>query len=196
MTPNLPTRFAIACKTLFKAYFTSSFLHWLRLYWFSKTLFSRCISIGMARHADRRPASAMPFLRSGAAKEAKQRKQRWNARNKAERVKTNIVPTRLANLMDHVSNWNHRKWFNDSRYNRKPAHNRKPIQLRSTEVLFEINGPGSDSTKQFFCRLHKTHQKQIEKKFINCRQENSAPEKKTSSAAMICVKAITRSLPS
>lgn len=150
MTPNLPTRFAIACKTLFKAYFTSSFLHWLRLYWFSKTLFSRCISIGMARHADRRPASAMPFLRSGAAKEAKQRKQRWNARNKAELVKTNIVPTRLANLMDHVSNWNHRKWFNDSRYNRKPAHNRKPIQLRSTEVLSEINGPGSDSTKQFF----------------------------------------------
>lgn len=150
MTPNLPTRFAIACKTLFKAYFTSSFLHWVRLYWFSKTLFYFVASalewLGMPIEG----LHLMPFLRSGAAKEAKQRKQRWKVRNRPERVKTNIVPTRLANLMDHVSNWNRRNRFNDSRYNRKPAHNPKPIQLRSTEVLFEINGLGSDITKHLF----------------------------------------------
>lgn len=107
MTPNLPTRFAIACKTLFKAYFTGSFLHWLRLYWFSETLF---VASALEWHADRRPASAMPFFRSGAAKEARNKGHRDEMHEISPNGwKQTFVPTRLENLMDHVSNWNHRE---------------------------------------------------------------------------------------
>lgn len=184
MTPNLPTRFAIACKPYLKHILPVAFSIDYDFIGFPKLFFVASAS-GLELHG--MPIEGlhlMPFLRSGAAKEAKQRKQRWKVRNRPERVKTNIVPTRLANLMDHVSNWNRRKWFNDSRYNGKPAHNRKPIQLRSTEVLFEINGLGNDITKHFFCVALDSSTKLIrnrsKKKFINCRQENSAAKKKPS----------------